>query len=129
MCNYSLEVTTTKARKARQGELLRLRAIGDGVGFIGDDDEVVCLRRGTEVDFTKPVRTTCAMHDQPSVTTAKFTYLRANRTAGWTYDIFNFADGKQIMLVWLKPGQSARVLQLPASRKRAKVRKPELVSV
>jgi hypothetical protein len=117
MCNYSVELTT-KTRKARQGEVLHLRAIGDGVGFVGDDDEMVCLRRGTEVDFTAPVRTSCSPSDEPSVTTAKFSYLRAKRTAGWTYDVFNFADGKQLLLIWLKSGQDARVLQLPAKRRR-----------
>lgn len=117
MCVYSVELVT-KPRKAQQGELLRLRAIGDGVGFVGEDDEVVCLRRGTEVDFTAKVRTSCSPNDEPSATTAKFSYLRAKRTSGNTYDVFNFADGKQLLLIWLKPGQDARVLQLPAKRRR-----------
>ena len=125
MCHYSLEAV--KARKARQGELLCLRAIGDGVGFIGEDDEVVCLRGGTELNFTRRVRTTCGRNDQPSVTTAKFGFLRANRTGGWTYDVLNFADGKQLMLAWMKPGQSVRVLQLPAKRKRRLTSPPSSV--
>ena len=127
MCHYSLE--ETKVRKARQGEILHLRAIGGGVAFVGDDDKVVCLSRGTELEFTRRVRTTCGPNDQPSVTTATFGFLRAKRTGGWTYDVLNFADGKQIMFVWLKPRQSVRVLQLPAKRKRklAKVRQLELV--
>lgn len=124
MCHYSMEVT--KTRKARQGELLRFRRIGDSVGFMGRDHVVICLRRGTEVDFTRPIRTSCGSQDQPSATTATFGFLRANRTSNRTYDKFDFADGKQIMLIWLKPGQFARVVQLPAKRvRRAKVRQPE----
>jgi hypothetical protein len=119
MCRYSLEVAV-KARRPHRDEVLRIRAIGHHVGFIGEDGEIVCLRQGTELEFTKPVRTTCGPLDQTTSTLAKFRYLRANRTGGRTYDVLDFADGKQLMVVWLKPRQKARILQLPAKRRRRK---------
>jgi hypothetical protein len=121
MCDYSLE--HVKSRPAKVGDKLTTRDFGWATrGFAASEDEnvAVCVLPGTELSFAsevKCVRRTFAWRNGViSHKTAIF--RRVNQEYKWTnHDALEFPDGEIVLLTFLREGQQATVLQLPASEK------------
>ena len=121
MCDYSLE--HVKSRPAKVGDKLTTRDFGWATrGFAASEDEnvAVCVLPGTELSFAsevKCVRRAFAWRNGViSHKTAIF--RRVNQEYKWTnHDALEFPDGEIVLLTFLREGQQATVLQLPASEK------------
>jgi hypothetical protein len=113
MCNYSRKFSQT--RKAVIGEVLAVRRSSEpdepsylvGSGTDGGD-VVVCLQHGTELAFAGlvEIRGISFKLEPPKSTLA--TFIKG--------DMLHFACGRKVHIGWLMPGQTAKVLQLPAER-------------
>ena len=122
MCDYSLE--HVHSRPAKVGDKLTTRNFGWATrGFAAPEDEdvAVCLLPGTELSFAsevKCVRRAFAWRDGViSHKTAIF--RRINQEQQWAnHDALEFPDGEIVLLTFLREGQEATVLQLPAAEKR-----------
>jgi hypothetical protein len=121
MCDYSLE--HVKSRPAKVGDKLTTRDFGWATrGFAASEDEnvAVCVLPGTELSFAsevKCVRRAFAWRNGViSHKTAIF--RRVNQEYKWTnHDALEFPGGEIVLLTFLREGQEATVLQLPASEK------------
>ena len=145
MCDYSIQ--GCKTRDARVGDRLvsgRIRTT-DAAGWTsskgfyaeGDDGTAVCLRTGTELAFEDDVRwrQSCRWLEGWDHTSSNRTAIFSELDVGRDYhhDALEFPDGNRVKVAWLSPGQTAIVLQLPATAKHAHaeegvdgVRLPEL---
>jgi hypothetical protein len=119
MCDYSLQAV--KSRPAVVGETLVVTNFGTGSRGFGPaedpnpDKTAVCLLPGTELAFAEPVKNHgTAMAGEH--TTAIFRQI--NKEAKHQHhDCVEFPDGTSILLTFLREGQKAVVLQLPAAPK------------
>lgn len=124
MCDYSAQ--SAKQRAAVQDDHLVVRPISAHTrGFtpIGDPATAVCLLPGTELAFDKPVRVdegSSALFGIFSRATtipykvARFRQVeKANQSTH--HDALEFPDGTFVKLNSLVEGQTATVLQLPAT--------------
>ncbi len=120
MCDYSLH--HLRSRPAKVGDKLTVSDFGRPLGtrgFAAPEDEylAVCLLPGTELSFANEVRrenswvpwSVKIKHE-----TAIFRQVNKNRHAVH-HDALEFPDGQIVLLTFLKQGQQATVLQLPAS--------------
>jgi len=121
MCDYSLH--NVKSRPAAVGDQLITRNFGEGTrGFCASEeaDLAVCLLPGTELVFADAV-TLAPMGLLPWIkktinhTTAIFRKVDADRLTH--HDALEFPDGRIVLLTRLHEGQTATVLQLPATAK------------
>jgi len=123
MCDYSLQTVTS--RPAKVGDVLTTRNFGTGTcGFAAAEDAnvAVCLRPGTELAFSEPVR----------VIEPRFRFFAVWRTKTLAYttaifrqvnkhdprvhhDVVEFPNGQSVLLTHLCEDQMATVLQLPAA--------------
>jgi len=126
MCDYSAK--SVKQRAAAKDDHLVTRSISTHTrGFtpITDPATAVCLLPGTELAFDRPVRV-----DERRVlgvfktattiphTVARFRQVeKANQSTH--HDALEFPDGTLVKLNTLVEGQTATVLQLPATPKTA----------
>ena len=124
MCDYSLH--SIKSRLAKVGDKLTTRDFGTGTrGFAASEDAnvAVCVRPGTELSFADEVsRLTVrlwAWHDQViKHRTAIFRQISREKVATH-HDALEFPDGQIVLLTFLREGQQATVLQLPAQPRTA----------
>jgi hypothetical protein len=122
MCDYSLH--SVKSRSAKVGDKLTTRDFGTGtVGFAASEDATVavCVLPGTELAFAQEVKRFPARlwAWQASVmkhTTAIFRQINKEKIAAH-HDALEFPDGQIVLLTFLREGQQATVLQLPAEPK------------
>jgi hypothetical protein len=122
MCDYSLH--HVESRPAKVGDKLTTRDFGLRTrGFAAREDEnvAVCVLPGTELSFARGVecvRRAFAWTDGViSHKTAIF--RRVNQEKKWLHhDALEFPDGEIVLLTFLREGQEATVLQLPAAEKR-----------
>lgn len=122
MCDYSLE--SISSRPAKAGDELVSRNFGFGTrGFSDarDAGAAVCVLPGTELSFSDNVRciSTGFLPWRGKVfnhRTAIFRQISTNKPAVH-HDALEFPDGKIVMLTFLREGQQATVLQLPAQPK------------
>jgi hypothetical protein len=124
MCDYSLH--SIKSRPAKVGDKLTTRDFGTGTrGFAPSEDAsvAVCVRPGTELSFTREV--TCqsigmlGWRDKIiKHKTAIFRQINKERVATH-HDALEFPDGRIVLLISLREGQEATVLQLPAEPRTA----------
>jgi hypothetical protein len=124
MCDYSLH--NVKSRPAKVGDKLTTGDFGTGTrGFAAPEDRsvAVCLLPGTELSFTDEVRRVRLWPWSKDVTYHKTAIFRQiNRDNPTTHhDALEFPDGRIVLLNFLKQGQHATVLQLPAAATDAKV--------
>src|SRR5215472_1161502 len=122
MCDYSLH--SIKSRPAKVGDKLTTRYFGTGTrGFAASEDSnvVVCVRPGTELSFAREV--TCqpigifGWRDKViGHKTAIFRQINKEKVAAH-HDALEFPDSKIVLLTFLREGQQATVLQLPAEPK------------
>ena len=124
MCDYSLH--NVKTRPAKVGDKLTTRLFETRTGgFCAPEDAsvAVCVLPGTELSFTEEVR---RLRSWPwSRGTFKHRtaiFRQINKEVPSTHhDALEFPDGQTVLLHFLKEGQRATVLQLPATLDDAKV--------
>jgi hypothetical protein len=132
MCDFSLQ--SLRSRAAKVGDKLVTRDFGTGTrGFadVNDLGGAVCLMPGTELAFSSEV--TClptglsGLGRKINYQTAMFRQINKEKAATH-HDALEFPDGRIVLLTWLREGQTASVLQLPAEPKtKAEARERERV--
>jgi hypothetical protein len=124
MCDYSLH--SVKSRPAKVGDALITRDFGTGTrGFAASDDPsvAVCVLPGTELAFADEVKRLSVnlwpWHNRViKYKTAIFRQINKHKIAAH-HDAVEFPDGRIVLLTFLREGQHATVLQLPAEPKTA----------
>jgi hypothetical protein len=123
MCDYSLHHVASRPAKVGD-KLLSTRFNRSGTGgfaAIGEPNVAVCLLPGTEVAFETDVEYEHAF--RPLVPSLRFGFVeqrlarfrQINRDKPLVHhDALEFANGQIVLVTWLRPGQRATVLQLPA---------------
>ena len=117
MCDFSLHAV--KSRPAKVSDKLITRDFGTGTrGFAASEDwnVAVCLMPGTELSFEEDVERIRLWPWTARVgqhKTAIFRQINKDKQAVH-HDALEFPDGQIVLLTFLKPGQQATVLQLPA---------------
>jgi hypothetical protein len=135
MCDYSLHLVAS--RPAEIGDKLVTtdfaRSITRGFSAVGEPEVAVCLLPGTEIAFQDDVRYDRAFSlfgkARVEHKVARFRQVNMN-DPHVHHDALEFPGGQVVLLTRLVPGQSAVVLQLPASGEvsRAKDEAPERAS-
>jgi hypothetical protein len=124
MCDYSLQ--SIKSRPAKVGDKLTTRDFGTGTrGFAASENPsvAVCVLPGTELAFPHeverlPIRMWPWQGDSIKHRTAIFRQINKEKVATH-HDALEFPDGQIVLLTFLREGQQATVLQLPAEPKTA----------
>ena len=122
MCDFSLH--SIKSRPAKVGDKLATRDFGTGTrGFAASEDATmaVCVLPGTELAFAHEIKRLSARlwpwHDNViRHKTAIFRQINKEKVAAH-HDALEFPDGQIVLLTFLREGQQATVLQLPAEPK------------
>jgi hypothetical protein len=122
MCDYSLH--SVKSRPAKVGDKLTTRQFGTGTrGFAAPEDSsvAVCVLPGTELSFLSEISCVrwglLGWRDKViNHKTAIFRQINKDRPAAH-HDALEFPDGQIALLTFLREGQQATVLQLPAEPK------------
>jgi hypothetical protein len=123
MCDYSLH--NVRSRPAKVRDKLTTRDFGTRTrGFSAPEDMnvAVCVLPGTELSFADKVRLVGLWPWSKNVSnhkTAIFRQINQNNP-GTHHDALEFPDGQIVLLTFLKAGQKATVLQLPATAVDAK---------
>ena len=116
MCDYSLHNIASRPAKIADKLVTSKFAgtIGRGFAAVGEPNVAVCLLPGTEIAFDKEVKYGGLLFSSNTgQKTAVFRQINQHEPAAY-HDALEFADGQMILLSWLRPGQHATVLQLPA---------------
>ena len=119
MCDYSLH--HLRSRPAKVGDKLTVSYFGIPYGtrgFAAPEDQylAVCLLPGTELSFADEVRRDSLWPWSAKIKHKTAIFRQINKEwLGTHHDALEFPDGQIAVLNWLKPGQLATVLQLPAS--------------
>jgi hypothetical protein len=124
MCDYSLY--SIKSRPAKVGDKLTTRDFGTGTrGFAASENlsVAVCVLPGTELAFAHEVERLptrlwpwhdAAIKDKTAI------FRQINKEKVTTHhDALEFPDGQIVLLTFLREGQQATVLQLPAEPRSA----------
>ena len=119
MCDYSLH--SIKSRPAKIGDRLTTHDFGTGTrGFAASENPsvAVCVLPGTELAFAHEVkRLLWPWHDGViRHKTAIFRHIDKDKVVAHR-DALEFSDGQILLLTFLREGQQATVLQLPAESK------------
>ena len=120
MCDYSLQ--NVKTRPAKVGDQLVTRQFTDGTrGFSAPEDinVAVCVLPGTELSFENEVE---RARDWPwtknTIRHKTPIFRQVNLDKHYAHhDALEFPDGEIVLLTFLREGQQATVLQLPAAEK------------
>lgn len=120
MCDYSLHLVAS--RPAKVGDKLVstdfTRSITRGFSAQGEPDVAVCLLPGTEIAFEQEVLYDRAfsLFGKARVDHKVARFRQVNMDDPHVHhDALEFPGGQVVMVTRLLPGQSATVLQLPAS--------------
>ncbi len=113
MCDYSLQSVAT--RSAKVGDKLVTTNFSSGTrGFapVGDPMTAVCCLPGTEIAFDEEIKTT-----EGNIITDKVAIFRQlNKEQPFQHhDALELPNGTSLLLTYMKEGQTATVLQLPAA--------------
>jgi hypothetical protein len=124
MCDYSLQ--HVKSRPAKVCDKLTVRNFGTGTrGFAASEDMnvAVCVLPGTEMSFANEVTRTRMWPWTKTVINHKTAIFRQKNQHDSMahHDALEFPDGEIVLLTFLKEGQQATVLQLPAAPVGSKV--------
>ena len=117
MCDYSLH--SVKSRPVKVGDKLVTHQFHSGTrGFCAPEDRnvAVCVPPATELSFTDEVRRFQVWPWTANVIYHKTAIFRQinQRDPLHHHDALEFPDGQTVLLHFLKEGQRAAVLQLPA---------------
>ncbi len=120
MCDYSLHAL--RSRPAKLGDTLTVSNFGMPCGtrgFAAPEDQylAVCLLPGTELSFANEVRRESSWAPWSVKIKHKTAIFRQfnKKAIAAHHDALEFPDGQIVLLTFLKTGQEATVLQLPAS--------------
>jgi hypothetical protein len=120
MCDYSLHLVAS--RPAKVGDKLVTtdfaRSITRGFSAVGEPDVAVCLLPGTEVAFESEVQYDRAfsLFGKARVDQKVARFRQVNMDDPHVHhDALEFPSGQIVMVTRLVAGQTATVLQLPAS--------------
>lgn len=124
MCDYSLHAVAT--RPAKVGDKLVStkfpHTITRGFAAPNEPEVAVCLMPGTEIAFEGDVEYDGSFfRKKVGNTLARFREVNLDQEHRH-HDALEFANGQIVLLTQLAPGQTATVLQLPASEKPAEQR-------
>ena len=121
MCDYSLQhVASAPAKVGDRLVTTEFRhSATRGFTAIGSPDVAICLRPGSELAFDNEVEFADPYGLAPrrvkiAAGVARFRQVNLEQPYAH-HDAMEFADGRLVMLTDLAPGQTATVLQLPAS--------------
>ncbi|MBV8509837.1 MAG: hypothetical protein JO289_06680 [Xanthobacteraceae bacterium] len=119
MCDYSMQHVAS--RPAKVGDVLMTTRFAEGLtgGFsaVGEPDIAVCVLPGTELAFEREIERYAALPlFRPRKLGAQVARFRRVHEAipRVHHDALELPGGKTVLLTNLRPGQRARVLQLPA---------------
>ena len=119
MCDYSLH--HLRSRPAKVGDKLTVSYFNISCGtrgFAAPEDAflAVFLLPGTELSFAADVRRESLLPWREKIkhSTAIFRQINKKKISPH-HDALEFPDGETVLLTFLKKGQQATVLQLPAS--------------
>jgi hypothetical protein len=120
MCDYSLHLVAS--RPAKVGDKLVathfVNSITRGFAAVGQPDVAVCLLPGTELAFDDDVQyeRTFSLFGKVRVNHKVARFRQVNMTDPHAHhDALEFPDGQIVKVTRLVAGQTATVLQLPAS--------------
>ena len=118
MCDYSLEFVAS--RPAKVGDRLIStgfpRTTTRGFASVDEPNVAVCLLPGTELAFDDQVRCDSGFFFSHSLGHSMARFRQINKVEPNLHrDALEFPDGKIVLLTHLWKGQTATVLQLPAS--------------
>ena len=118
MCDYSLELVAS--RPAKVGDRLVStgfhRTSTRGFASVDDPNVAVCLLPGTELAFEDQVRCESGFVFSHSLGHSVAKFRQTNKgQLNLHRDALEFPDGQIVLLTHLCKGQTATVLQLPAS--------------
>ena len=120
MCDYSLHLVAS--RPAKVGDKLMVtefsKSITRGFAAVGEPDVAVCLLPGTELAFEDDVKydRALSLFGKASVDHRVARFRQVNVDDPHVHhDALEFPGGHVVMVTRLVAGQTATVLQLPAS--------------
>ncbi|MBV8744632.1 MAG: hypothetical protein JO134_06270 [Xanthobacteraceae bacterium] len=119
MCDYSMQHVAS--RPAKIGDVLMTTRFAEGLtgGFsaVGEPDVAVCVLPGTELAFEREIERYAALPlfrpRKLGAQVARFRRVHEN-IPSVHHDALELPGGKAVLLTNLRPGQRAKVLQLPA---------------
>jgi hypothetical protein len=117
MCDYSLE--GYRSREAKVGDqLVSGQFTGSGMGMMDANDRsitagFVCLKPGTEVQFTSPPQDNHGSAVGGDELVARFNQIDKENRSSY-HDCFEFPNGHRLMVSFMAGGIHVNVLQLPA---------------
>ena len=120
MCDYSLQHVASRAAKVQDRLVTATfpNSITRGFAAVGEPDVAVCLLPGTEIAFDRRRRVPVGVSALPArkigQRLARFRQVDTNQPSVH-HDALEFPDGQVVLVTRLGPGQTATVLQLPAS--------------
>ncbi len=122
MCDYSLQ--NVKSRPARVGDKLTTSDFRTGTrGFAASEDSsvAVCVLPGTELSFAEEIvfiSTGPLGWYTKEINHKTAIFRQTNKEKALAHhDALEFPDGQIVLLTFLREGQRATVLQLPASQR------------
>ena len=120
MCDYSLQHVASRAAKV-QDQLITAtfpNSITRGFAALGEPAVAVCLLPGTEIAFDNDVECHSAFRlfrpRKIGQRLARFRQVDVNQPSVH-HDALEFPNGQVVLVTRLRPGQTATVLQLPAT--------------
>jgi hypothetical protein len=120
MCDYSLHLVAS--RPAKVGDKLVatrfVNSITRGFAAVGQPEVAVCLLPGTELAFNDDVQyeRTFSLFGKSRISHKVARFRQVNMTDPHAHhDALEFPDGQIVKVTRLVAGQTATVLQLPAS--------------
>jgi hypothetical protein len=128
MCDYSMHAVDS--RPARVGDKLRTTSFANcftrGFAAQGEPDVAVCLKPGTELAFDRDVEIDHGFgrllpslgFGKVAQRVARFRQINTARP-DTHHDALEFSNGRIVLVTRLCEGQTASVLQLPASERAA----------
>jgi len=134
MCDYSLHHVAS--RPAKIGDKLIVtdfrQSITRGFAAVGEPDVAVCLLPGTELAFKEPAQYDRALSlfgkARVDETVARFRQVNMD-TPHVHHDALEFPGGEIVLVTRLVAGQTATVLQLPATPVTTETKAPSQRSV
>ena len=120
MCDYSLQHVASRAAKVQDRLITATfpNSITRGFAAVGEPAVAVCLLPGTEIAFDNDVECQSAFRlfrpRKIGQRLARFRQVDANQPSVH-HDALEFPDGQVVLVTRLRPGQTATVLQLPAT--------------
>jgi hypothetical protein len=132
MCDYSLHLIASRPAKVADRLVSTdfAKSITRGFTEVGEPDVAVCLLPGTELAFDYDVQFDRAfsMFGRARIPNRVARFRQINMDDPHVHhDALEFPNGQIVLVTRLVPGQTATVLQLPASPDRTRTKEPQTV--